>query len=290
MSTSTADLGIISLTDRQTREQLAEYVRQVEDLGYGSIWLPELLGREPFSTAGWLLAQTTRLVVATGIGNVYARGALTAAQSAHTLAELSNGRFAMGLGVSHPQTAEMRGEEWIAPGRKMRSYLETIRATEVQSVAPERAAPIYVAAHGPVLLRVVAGLADGALGYLMPTAHGESAKAILGAKPLLTVLPFCLDQDRARALAAGSKGLAMYMALPAYQSAWGRFGLDASDPQRLVDSIGAFGDLDHVRRRIQDFLDAGTDRIILSPFHGDRARPGGPLTRLEALEHIAGDV
>ena len=154
-------------------------------------------------------------------------------------------------------------------------------------------APIYVAAHGPVLLRIAAELADGALGYLLPPAHGERARAVLGAKPLLSVLPLCLDDDRERALATARKGLAIYMALPAYQRAWASFGFDASDlraggSERLIDAIGAFGDAKHVRRCVRDYLDAGTTRVLLSPLHPDTARPGGPPTRLEALQRLAG--
>lgn len=286
MPLSASQLGIISLTDGQSREQLSSFVGQIEALGYGSIWLPELLGREPFSTAGWLLAKTSRLTVATGIANVYARDAMAAAQSAQTLAELSAGRFAMGFGVSHPHFAERRGHEWIKPGPKMRSYLEAIRATQVESVAPEAPAPIYIAAHGPVLLRTAAELADGALGYLMPAAHGEVAKGTLREKPLLSVLPFCIDDDRERALAAAKKGLSMYMPLPAYHRAWSRYGLDPDDSTALVDAIGAFGDAEHVRKTIHRFRDGGSDRIILSPFHGDRSRGDSRLTRLEALERL----
>ena len=280
------ELGIISLTDGQPGDELEAYVRRVEEMGYGSVWLPELFGREPFSTAAWLLGRTQRIQVATGIANVYARDAMTAAQCAQTLAELSGGRFAMGLGVSHPPMAEMRGHEWIAPGRKMRVYLQTIRDTEVQSVSPEDVPPIIVAAHGPVLLRTAAELADGAFGYLMPPEHGDAAKAVLGDKPLLTVLPVAVDSDRDRALETAQKGLAMYMALPAYHRAWARFGLDVSDPVTLIDAIGAFGDVEHVHRKIREYLDSGTDQVVLSPFHGDTPRSDGGLTRLEVLESL----
>lgn len=87
MALTARDFGIISMTDRQSRDELATYVEQIEDMGYDSIWLPELFGREPFSTAGWLLGRTRRLGIATGIANVYARDATAAAQSAQTLAE-----------------------------------------------------------------------------------------------------------------------------------------------------------------------------------------------------------
>ena len=47
--------------------EAAGFVQRVEGLGYGALWIPDALGREPLSHASWLLANTTRLVIATGI-------------------------------------------------------------------------------------------------------------------------------------------------------------------------------------------------------------------------------
>ena len=86
---------------------------------------------------------------------------MTAAQARQTLAELSGGRFVLGLGVSHPPMAVARGHEWISPVAKMRGYLEALRETRVQSPQPAEQAPIFVAAHGPGLL--------GVAGWLSPS-------------------------------------------------------------------------------------------------------------------------
>ncbi len=285
--------GVISFTDRLDAAGLEEYALRIEALGYHSIWIPELTGREPLATAAWLLARTTRLGVATGIANVYARDGTSAAQARHTLAELSGGRFSLGLGVSHPPMAESRGQTWIRPVPKLRAYLETIREARVNSTAPQRPAPVYIAAHGPGLLRLAAELADGALSYLMPLEHTPRAREILGPeRRLLPLLPFVLDDERPRALETARKALGMYMALPAYRERWASFGFGEADlagggSERLLDALGAFGDEKQVRERIGALRDAGADRVLLSPLHSDAERRGGPISRIRALERLA---
>ena len=61
--------------------------------GYGSLWLAEAVGRDPFAHAGILLSATERIVVATGIANIYARDPMTMVAGQRTLAEASCGGF-----------------------------------------------------------------------------------------------------------------------------------------------------------------------------------------------------
>jgi alkanesulfonate monooxygenase SsuD/methylene tetrahydromethanopterin reductase-like flavin-dependent oxidoreductase (luciferase family) len=103
--------SVIFFTDGLDADALGSFALRLEDLGYESLCVSEFFGREPFSTVSFLLARTSRLRIATGIANVYSRDALITAQARQTLAELSGGRFILGLGVSHPQMAEAWGSE-----------------------------------------------------------------------------------------------------------------------------------------------------------------------------------
>jgi probable F420-dependent oxidoreductase len=284
------ETGVLAFTDRLHRDELVAVALRLEELGYGAIWLPDLFGREIFVTASFLLAQTSRIRVATGIAHVYARDAISTAQAARTLAELYDGRFILGLGVSHPQAAEARGHTWIPPVRKLRSYLRDIAAASVRSPEPARIAPIYIAAHGPKLLELAATSADGANTYLMPPEHTRRAREILGSdKALNVVLPCCLCPDEERARQVGRKGLAMYLGLPAYQRQWARFGLADADLEgggsdRLVDSLVAWGNEAAIRERIAAHRDAGASQIEILPLNPD-PKPVGP--HWELLETLA---
>src|SRR3977135_4153888 len=79
---------------------------RLEELGFPTLWIPETIGRDPFVTATLLLSATSTLRVATGIANIYARDALTMANTQRSLEEAFPGRFLLGLGVSHEHLVE----------------------------------------------------------------------------------------------------------------------------------------------------------------------------------------
>jgi probable F420-dependent oxidoreductase len=268
-------------------EAITAEALRLEALGYDSVWLPDLFGRDVFVLAGFLLAHTTRLRVASGIAHVYARDAMATAQGARALAELYGGRFILGLGVSHSRAAELRGHRWIPPVRKMRAYLEGLAAARVRSPAPARPAPVYIAAHGPKLLALAAELADGANTYLMPPEHTRQAREILGPeKDLNVVMPCCLCTDVDRARAVGRRALHVYLGLPAYRRRWRKLGFGDDDfetgSDRLVDSLVAWGDETAIRERIASHRDAGASHVQILPYN---AEPEGtlPWKLLEAL-------
>jgi alkanesulfonate monooxygenase SsuD/methylene tetrahydromethanopterin reductase-like flavin-dependent oxidoreductase (luciferase family) len=69
-------------------------------------------GRDPFAHAAYLLSHTTNLVVATRIANIWARDATAMASAARTVAEISRGRFILGIGVSHKPVLAERGHRY----------------------------------------------------------------------------------------------------------------------------------------------------------------------------------
>ena len=105
-------LGVWTFFEAMTAAGAADAARRIEALGYPTLWIPEALGREALSGAAWLLSATTKLNVATGIANIYARDAMTMAAGRATLSELSGGRFLLGIGVSHrPLVQGVRGHD-----------------------------------------------------------------------------------------------------------------------------------------------------------------------------------
>ena len=80
-------LGVWFFTDRMAAPLAADTAKRIEDLGFSALWIPETVGRNPFVHAAWLLANTSSLIIATGIANIYHRepGVTLAAQN--TLAE-----------------------------------------------------------------------------------------------------------------------------------------------------------------------------------------------------------
>ncbi len=275
--------SIISHTDSFAVRDLEAFAQRIESLGFDSFWVTEFTGRDPYATAAHLLARTERIKIATGIANVYSHDAMVAAQNRQTLAELSDGRFVLGLGVSHPPMAAMHGLDWVPPAKKMRDYIDTMDATRVDSPAPAQPAPIWLAANGPRLLELVAQRLDGANTYLLPPAHTVQAREILGPdKRLNIVLPCCLCEDADIARKIARAALAIYMPLPAYQKEWRNFGFDESDwagggSDRLIDMIVAWGDRAAIDDRVAEYEAAGASHIAVSAYNATGRGPDWKL-------------
>ncbi|MEM7250078.1 MAG: LLM class flavin-dependent oxidoreductase [Pseudomonadota bacterium] len=281
--------GVMFFCDQLAAEGVVQLATRLESLHYDRLWLPELFGREVFSSAAFVLSKTERLSVASGIANVYARDAYSAAQARQTLAELSNGRFALGLGVSNPGILSVRGQPWRPPLVKLREYLTAIAQAKIHSPAPMSPAPIYIAAHGPKLLRLACEQAQGANTYLMPCAHTEMARLSLGRGPRLNVVVHCLAEqhpERARRLARRAVG--RYLGLDYYQRMWSQYGYDANDfdgegSDRLIDMLVAWGSMDAIGERIEAQRRAGADEVIVVPLNGDGGGREPDWSLLEAL-------
>src|SRR5437899_7250683 len=141
MAQSSVKLGSVGIWTRQFEDHPAskaqEAARELEEPGYSAIWFGEAAGREALTHAGLLLSATRRLVIATGIANIYARDAVAMAAGQKTLAEAYPDRFLLGLGVSHvPLVEQLRGHQYEKPVPRMRAYLDAMDQAPYRSVAP----------------------------------------------------------------------------------------------------------------------------------------------------------
>src|SRR5262249_17849353 len=159
-------LGVWTWLDALPAAEAAAFAQRVESWGYSALWIPEAVGREPFALVGFLAAHTRRLVLATGIANIYARDALATRSGQLTLAELSGGRFLLGLGVSHaPLVKGVRGHDYQGPIGTMRAYLEAMQRAPYAGPKPAEAPPLVLAALRRRMLELSAELAQGAHPY-----------------------------------------------------------------------------------------------------------------------------
>ncbi len=286
-------LGVWYFTDGLTAPEAAAFAEKVETLGFSALWIPEAVGREPFAHASWLLASTRRLIVATGIANIYARDAVAAKQGQNTLAEQSGGRFLLGLGVSHEAMVErVRGHTYNSPVKTMRSYLERMKAAPYLGPRPPEEPPTVIAALGPKMLALARDAARGAHPYLVPPEHTAMAREVLGKGPwLCTEQKVVLERDPRKARDIGRKAAAIYLGLPNYRNNLVRLGfkqseLDGGGSDRVIDAIVAWGDEQAITKRIQAHLDAGADHVCIQPLH-----PAGiPRPDERALEALAPTV
>ena len=280
MSQSSMQLGSIGIWTRLFEDHPAAKVQEtaseLEALGYGAIWFGEAVGREALTHAGLLLARTRRIVIATGIANIYARDAIAMAAGQKTLAEAYPGRFLLGLGVSHvPLVEQLRGHRYEKPVATMRAYLDAMDRAPYQSVPPATQPARVLAALGPKMMQLSAERADGAHPYNVNPEHTAEARNILGPdRYLCPEQAVVLQTDPAKAREIGRAFLGFYLTLPNYANNFLRLGFDESDfknggSDRLIDAIIAWGDLNAIRNRIRAHHSAGADHVCVQVLTAD---------------------
>ncbi|MBI3929025.1 MAG: TIGR03620 family F420-dependent LLM class oxidoreductase [Armatimonadetes bacterium] len=264
-------LGVFYFTDGFTAAQAAGFARKVERLGYGALWYPEALGRETMAHASWLLANTERLVIASGIANIFARDPQATAAASLALSEQSNSRYLLGLGVSHaPLVRDVRGHAYHKPLQRMREYLQNMGRAVYRAPRPSEDSEVVLAALGPKMLELAGAMTDGAHPYNVTPEHTAFARGILGPEKRLYVeQKVMLETDPTRARAAARQALDFYLAAENYRNNWKRLGFGDGEidgpSDRFLDAMVAWGDADALRRRIQEHWDAGADHVCIQP-------------------------
>jgi probable F420-dependent oxidoreductase len=268
------DLGRVGIwtfvLDQQPSAQAAETAAEIESLGYGAVWIPEAVGRDPLVHAALLLSGTERLVVATGIASIYARDAMAMSAGHRTLTEAFPERFLLGLGVSHaPMVEGFRGHSYGPPVATMRAYLDAMDAALYMAAPPATEPRRCIGALGPKMLALAAEKTWGAHPYNVTAEHTASAREILGPDRLLAPeLAVVLDTDPASARAAAREHLAIYLGLPNYLNNLRRLGFDDADfgdggSDRLVDAVVPWGDEARIAAAVAEHHGAGADHVCV---------------------------
>ena len=283
-------MGVWYFFDGAPAAAAAAAAKRIESLGYSTLWVPETVGRNSLVHASWMLANTEKLNLATGIANIYNREPGVTMQAQKTLAEQSDNRFALGLGVSHKPLVEgVRGLDYGPPVKTMRKYLEAMKASPYQGIPPSEEPTTVIAALGPKMLELAASACDGAHPYFTSPEHTAMARKTMGAGPLLCVEQKVIleaDPDKARTLARPVASI--YSGLPNYRNNWLRMGLTEDDfenggSDRFIDTTFAWGTVAAIKDRIQQHFDAGADHVCIQPVN-----PNGQFGDLhwEALEAL----
>ena len=194
------DLGKLAITlpapHLSVAECLALAKRAEQEWGYEAIWLAETSGPDSFSLAAAVATVTERVEIGTAIVPVYNRTPAVLAMSAGTVAEISEGRFVLGLGSSsHAIIEQWNGVDFERPLATVRDSLaicrqalagertdyegEVFRSRGFRMTAqPPAEVPIYLAALREKMLGMAGELADGVIINLFPL---DALKQIMGA-------------------------------------------------------------------------------------------------------------
>jgi probable F420-dependent oxidoreductase len=272
-------LGAWAAMDVMTAAEGAAFAQRVEAWGYAALWLPESRGRNVLAHSAWLLANTTKLIIAPGIANIYARDAMAMVNGQRGLAEQSGGRFLLGIGVSHaPSVAGLRGHLYGRPIATMRSYLNEMKLAPYAAPPPSEPPLTVLAALGPRMLALSAELADGAHPYNVPPEHTAEARHILGAGKLLCPEVWVLlEPNPGAARSAARQALAPYLQLDNYVNNWRRLGFSDDEmagggSDRFIDANVAWGTETAIRQRIDEHWKAGANHVCIQSINPNGSR------------------
>lgn len=274
-----------SRADDAGKRAIAEAVTELEDLGYGTLWIG---GSPSPDDAAAVVAATRKATVATGILSIWDHTAQEVAARIAAIDAQARGRFVLGLGVSHGPMVP----QYAKPYSAMVAYLDALDT----ATPPVDSGHRVLAALGPRMLKLATDRALGAHPYLVTAEHTAEAREALGPDALLAPeLSVVLDTDPDRARTTARTMLGRYLQLPNYTDNLLRLGFVEGDFEgggsvRLLDSLFALGDAEQVKARTQQYLDAGADHVALQVLTADEGGAGLPRAEWRELAEAFGDA
>ncbi len=247
--------------------EISEAAAELDELGYGALWIPGEISGDLLDYADLLLSATRKTTVATGILNIWMHDAQDVAAWWHSLTPDKSARFLLGLGVSH---GAMIGEAYAKPLTAMKAYLEQLSGAGIP------AEMTCLAALGPKMLELARDKTAGAHPYLITPLHTASAREALGPGKLLAPEQFVvLEEDPVRARDLARPFLRGYGQLANYANSWRRLGFTDDDianaSDRLIDALFAWGDAEAIAERVNAHIAVGADHVclqVISPVRG----------------------
>jgi probable F420-dependent oxidoreductase len=246
-----------------------EAAAEIDEMGFGTVWLPEAVGREAFASSALILSATKNIKVATGIASIAARTAHSMQAGWKTLSEAFPGRFVLGLGVSHSHmVTKLHKLSYDKPYSNMVEYLDVMDKSPFAAAPPQ--GPMYrmIGALGPKMLQLSAERGVGAHPYFTTPQHTAEARALLGPKPLIAPeIAVIFENDKDKARESARKYMGTYTRLPNYANNLMRLGFTQDDvtnqSDKLVDEIVTWGGLDKIAARIKEHHDAGANHVCV---------------------------
>ena len=277
--------ALLGSQDAKTERAAAQ---EIERLGYSTLWYGESVrNKDAFAHAAILLGATERINVASGIASIYNRDATATKSGAYALADAFDGRFVLGLGVSHAPAVERRGRDYGKPVTTMRNYLDEYDAAEYQPPAPT-VTPLRLCS--PRCAATCCGSPPSAPRARIPTSRRRRTRPARArswgrARCWRPSRASSIESDPAKARAAARAHLSYYLVLPNYVNSWREDGYGDEDfadggSDRLVDALVAWGDADAVKARIAAHHDAGADHVCIQPVTTDLERGLSELAQL----------
>ena len=278
-----------STADLMGLDELIGRIRQAEEDGFDSFWIPHISARGYDALTVLALAgmQTSRIELGVGVVPTYPRHPVALAQQALTTAAATDSRFLLGIGPSHrPGIEGSFGLSYDRPALHMREYLSVMRPlmeegrvqfsgeffnVNAELDVPNRPhCPVLISALAPRMLRLAGERADGTITWMAgpktirehigprirnaADANGRPAPRVCVGLPATV----CDDEAAGRRQAA---------------EAYGRYG-QLVNYRRVLDiegvegpsEVAVVGNEDSLRRQLEQFAAGGATDFMANIF------------------------
>ena len=268
------------------QRQISQIV-EAEKAGFDSFWAAHIMDVDIMSMLCLAAEQTTRIEIGTAVTPTFLRHPIAMAQQAITVQKVANGRFTLGIGVSHKPVVENRlGMKFQRPWRHMYEYLQIVRSlaregkvdyqgemfsANIELTMPSLPKiPVLLAALGPRMLKTAGQLADGTITWMtgvetlkthiVPTINDAAREAGRETPRVIAAVPLAVTDDREAAFEQSDKYFGRYGQLPSYRAMLDREGVESSAEMALI------GNEREVEAMLKDYSDAGATDIAVQIF------------------------
>jgi alkanesulfonate monooxygenase SsuD/methylene tetrahydromethanopterin reductase-like flavin-dependent oxidoreductase (luciferase family) len=286
-------LGIIPGAGWRAAE-LRAVAREAEEAGFDAIFNTEV-NNNALATAQLMGEATRQIKVGTWIASIHMRHSYACAKAAALIAEATEGRMMLGLGVSHQPVNAALGAEMPSPVAALRHYTTEVagwlRGEGPTTHLPQQPAPvpvpIYLGALTSPTVELAGELADGMMPFMWSAARvarskvwaarGRAKAPGRGPLDIAHGIPTFVGDDIEALRDAARTNLALFTTFPFYQRIFRASGFaeeaakaeagagGASLSDRMLDAICLIGPISRCREQLSAFRAAGVDLPILSP-------------------------
>ena len=301
-----------SVADLMTLDGLLARIKQAEDDGFDSFWIPHISARGYDALTALALAgmQTSRIELGVGVVPTYPRHPAALAQQALTTATASNGRFILGIGPSHrPGMEEGFGIPYDRPALHTREYLSVMRPlleegavqfngeffnVNLELASLERpACPILVSALAPQMLNLAGQLADGTVTWMAgprtiethitPRISRAADNAGRAAPRVCVGLPTGVTDDENAGRQKAAESYQRYGELVNY-----RHVLDIEGVESPAE-VAVIGNESSLQRQLETFAEGGATDFVANIFDIP-GEPDSAQRAYNALKSLVGKI
>jgi probable F420-dependent oxidoreductase len=260
---------------------IADAAAELDELGFGALWIPGLGGGDVLGDSERLLRATRKAKVAVGVASIWRHQPADMAAGHTRLQGAYNRRHLLGLGVSDPAAARSAGQPY-RPLTDMGAYLDRLDRAPAPVPVGER----VMAALGPRMTELAGQRTAGVHPFMVTPEYTAAAREQLGDGPLIA--PYqavVLEEDPGKARSAAREFLGVFLGMDHYARSLLRQGFTQEDlthggSDRLIDSVVAWGDVEAIGKRVRAHHQAGADHVCL---HVVGAGPAMPLPQWREL-------